>query len=130
MSPHRTRFHSYTVSVALCCRVMSIMHQFDVLLLLCMYLIIFAKVDINGVFKSAFVVHCAAVDVINAHGRPVCSTDFGHFKHDYFDGLNATGLCFYLLHSLCVMQYLCCVLGRIVPDGQWEVVGGLDCYIC
>jgi hypothetical protein len=29
-----------------------------------------------------------------------------------------------------IMKYLCCVLGRIVPDGQWEVVGGLDCYIC
>ena len=59
--------------------------------------------DNNGVFKSAFVVHCAAVDVINAHGRPVCSTDFGHFKHDYFDGLNATGSCFYLCHWLCVI---------------------------
>jgi hypothetical protein len=52
---------------------------------------LFAKVDNNGVFKSAFVVHYAAVDVVKAHGRPVCSTDFGHFKHDYFDGLNATG---------------------------------------
>ncbi len=56
-------------------------------------LIVNVKVDNDGVFKSVFVVHYAAVAVVRAHGRPVCSTDFGHFKHDYFDGLNATGLC-------------------------------------
>ncbi len=64
-------------------------------------MIICPKVDTNGVFKSAFVVHCAAVEVINSHGRPVCSTDFGHFKHDYFDGLNATGICFHVFDWFC-----------------------------
>ncbi len=57
------------------------------------YINLIVQVDNNGVFKSVFVVHYAAVAVVRAHGRPVCSTDFGHFKHDYFDGLNATGLC-------------------------------------
>ncbi len=35
------------------------------------------QVDNNGVFKSVFVVHYAAVAVVREHGRPVCSTDFG-----------------------------------------------------
>ena len=62
-------------------------------------------IDNNGVFKSAFVVHYAAVDVIKAHGRPVCSTDFGHFKHDYFEGLNATG-CSCAINSVESLQRL------------------------
>ena len=67
-----------------------------VLLLLFLWFVstLIVQVDANGVFKSVFVVHYTAVDVVRAHGRPVCSTDFGHFKHDYFDGLNATGICF------------------------------------
>jgi hypothetical protein len=73
----------------------------------CMNMNLFAKVDQNGVFKSAFVVHYAAVDVVNAHGRPVCSTDFGHFKHDYFDGLNATGSCCYVF---VMIMYVFCSL--------------------
>jgi hypothetical protein len=97
---------------------------------------LFTKVDNNGVFKSAFVVHYAAVDAIKAHGRPVCSTDFGHFKHDNFEGLKATGLCgsvllltnddiaFFFL-STCDSMHIY----RVVPNGKWQVVGGLDCYI-
>jgi hypothetical protein len=111
MLPHRTRFPQLRLVLSF--------------FLLCINLIIFPKVDTNGVFKSAFVVHCAAVKVINSHGRPVCSTDFGHFKHDYFDGLNATGLCFHLFDWLCSFYV---ALGKLVPDGQWEVVGDLDSY--
>jgi hypothetical protein len=32
-----------------------------------------------------------AFDVIKDIGRPGCSTDMGLFKHDVFDGNNATG---------------------------------------
>ncbi len=78
--------------------------------------------------------HYAAVAVVREHGKPVCSTDFGHFKHDYFDGLNATGL----FLGLCVAAtylWTCFLLyggllHRFVPDGKWQVVGDLDCYFC
>jgi hypothetical protein len=91
------------------------------------------QVDNNGVFKSVFVVHYAAVAVVREHGRPVCSTDFGHFKHDYFDGLNATGSCTRIFVRLILC--LCFLLNiriphRVVPDGKWKAVGNLDCYFC
>ena len=47
--------------------------------------------DGQGVFKGVFVLMYPAYAVIKAIGRPVCSTDMGHFKHDVFDGTNATG---------------------------------------
>jgi hypothetical protein len=48
--------------------------------------------DADGVFKYAFVGMYPAVEVIKVAGRPVCSTDMGHSKHDVFEGMNATGL--------------------------------------
>ena len=47
--------------------------------------------DGNGVFEGVFILMYPAYEVIKAIGRPVCSTDMGHFKHDVFDGTNATG---------------------------------------
>ena len=43
-------------------------------------------------FKKYFVAFYPVRDVLQLHGRPVCSTDFGHFKHQLFDGMNATGI--------------------------------------
>ena len=48
--------------------------------------------DEEGVFRCAFVAFPAARIAIINNGRGVCSTDFGHMKHDFFGGLNATGL--------------------------------------
>jgi hypothetical protein len=48
--------------------------------------------DAEGTFKYAFVCMYPAVEVIKTTGRPVCSTDMGHSKHDLFEGMNATGL--------------------------------------
>ena len=45
----------------------------------------------KGVFEGVFMLMYPAFEVIKAIGRPVCSTDMGHFKHDVFDGTNATG---------------------------------------
>ncbi len=42
-------------------------------------------------FQAAFAINLSAFAVLKVHGRPVCSTDMGHFKHDFFDGLNCTG---------------------------------------
>ena len=91
-------------------------------LVLQIYFNLIGQVDNNGVFKSVFVVHYAAVAVVREHGRPVCSTDFGHFKHDYFDGLNATGLCIRLF----VRLILCpCFFAKHSHSAQgcsrWEV---------
>ena len=47
--------------------------------------------DGKGVFEGVFILMYPAYEVIKAIGRPVCSTDMGHFKHDVFDGTNATG---------------------------------------
>ncbi len=71
------------------------------------YFNLIVQVDSNGVFKSVFVVHYAAVAVVREHGRPVCSTDFGHFKHDYFDGMNATGLRIRLFMRLIYARVFC-----------------------
>lgn len=46
----------------------------------------------DGVFLRAFVAFPAGFEAITVNGRGVCSTDFGHIKHEYFGGLNATGL--------------------------------------
>jgi hypothetical protein len=48
--------------------------------------------DDEGVFEYAFLTLGPVQDAIKASGRPVCSTDFGHMKHDFFGGLNATGM--------------------------------------
>jgi hypothetical protein len=47
--------------------------------------------DGNGVFKGVFILMYPPYAVIKAIGRPVCSTDMGHFKNDIFEGTNATG---------------------------------------
>ncbi len=64
------------------------------------YELYFVQVNNDGVFQAAFVIHLAAVEVIKAYGRPVCSTDMGHFKHDLFDGLNCTGTLVLILDFL------------------------------
>jgi hypothetical protein len=58
------------------------------------YDIRFVKIDTeaDGMFKSAFVAFRAVHEAIKLNARPVCSTDFGHMKHELFAGLNATGL--------------------------------------
>jgi hypothetical protein len=73
-----------------------------------MYKLHFVQVDIDGVFEAAFVIHLGAIEVLKASGRPVCSTDMGHFKHDLFDGLNCTGtfvLRLYFLLTTCYNNY-------------------------
>lgn len=54
----------------------------------------FVKLDTDNdeVFQRAFVAYHPVHNAQKVAGRPVCSTDFGHVKHDFFDGLNATGL--------------------------------------
>ena len=81
------------------------------------------QVDAEGVFESAFVVHLAAITVIREYGRPVCSTDMGHFKHDLFDGINCTGTlgisecahCIVHLHLLINTRLLQYVLPHSLP---------------
>jgi hypothetical protein len=46
----------------------------------------------NATFGKYFVAFYPVRDVLQLHGRPECSTDFGHFKHQLFDGMNATGM--------------------------------------
>jgi len=48
--------------------------------------------DDEGTFLRAFVAFTSVYDALKIAGRPVCSTDFGHMKHDFFQGLNATGV--------------------------------------
>ena len=48
--------------------------------------------DESGTFEYAFLCLPAVHRAIKVAGRPVSSTDFGHMKHDMFDGLNATGM--------------------------------------
>lgn len=48
--------------------------------------------DADQVFDRAFVAFPAVYAAIKVGGRGVCSTDFGHMKHDWFGGLNALGL--------------------------------------
>ena len=53
-----------------------------------------ASVDLysDNTFRYAFVAFPAVHAALKADGRGVCSTDFGHMKHDHFAGLNATGI--------------------------------------
>jgi hypothetical protein len=53
----------------------------------------FSKVEVraDGTFVYAFLAFGAVHDALTVTGRPVLSTDFGHFKGD-FEGLNATGM--------------------------------------
>jgi hypothetical protein len=48
------------------------------------------QVGEDGIFQSEFAINLSAFAVLKVHGRPVCSTDMGHFKHDFFDGLSCT----------------------------------------
>jgi hypothetical protein len=50
------------------------------------------KNNTDNSFSYYFVAFYTVRDVLQLHGRPVSSTDMGHFKHDLFDGMNATGL--------------------------------------
>jgi hypothetical protein len=69
-----------------------------------------------------FVAFYPVRDVLQLHGRPVCSTDFGHFKHQLFDSTNATGMttcttvgekCSFLTRSI---PY-CMTVGEFCLDG-------------
>ena len=42
--------------------------------------------------RYAFIAFGAAAQFLRVAGRPVGSTDFGHHKHVFFDGLNGTCL--------------------------------------
>ena len=50
------------------------------------------EVDGEDTFRYAFVAFKPMYEALKVHGRPVCSTDFGHFKLDMFGGLNAIGM--------------------------------------
>jgi hypothetical protein len=54
----------------------------------------------NKIFQKYFVAFYPVRDVLQLHGRPVCSTDMGHFKHQLFDGMNATGM------TTCLLTYV------------------------
>jgi hypothetical protein len=63
--------------------------------------------DGHGVFKGAFILMYPAYAVIKAIGRPVCSTDMGHFKNDIFEGTNATGSYNYSFYAIfIILKYL------------------------
>jgi hypothetical protein len=57
----------------------------------------------SNTFNKYFVAFYPVRDVllVQLHGRPVCSTDMGHFKHQLFDGMNATGI------TTCIINYVC-----------------------
>lgn len=53
------------------------------------------QLDVNlntKAFVCAFVSFGQAAEALRLCGRPVCSTDFGHSKHDLFDGVAAVGV--------------------------------------
>jgi hypothetical protein len=90
--------------------------------------------DSKGVFEHAFMSLGVAQDVIKIHGRPVCSTDFGHMKHDLFGGLNATGI-FQLGDGRLIHLWSCIFAGSNESTWMWEtcakhiVEAGLEgCY--
>jgi hypothetical protein len=84
----------------------------------------------NNTFNTYFVAFYPVRDVLLHHGRPVCSTDMGHFKHQLFDGMNATGTstslfpylqnirrCFDYWSSAKRTRLLLSLTNRLVPDG-------------
>jgi hypothetical protein len=74
----------------------------------------------EGVFKYAFVCMYPAVEVIKVAGRPVCSTDMGHSKHDLFEGMNATGL-FQDGNGTLVPIWSCIFANCQETNEMWEV---------
>jgi hypothetical protein len=76
----------------------------------------------NKTFNKYFVAFYPVRDVLLYHGRPVCSTDMGHFKHQLFDGMNATGTTTSLITYLQANTFqrhrlLVALTNRLVPDG-------------
>jgi hypothetical protein len=76
----------------------------------------------NKTFNKYFVAFYPVRDVLLYHGRPVCSTDMGHFKHQLFDGMNATGTTTSLFTYLQANTFqrhrlLVALSNRLVPDG-------------
>ncbi len=71
------------------------------------------KTTADNTFKYYFVAFYSVRDVLQTNGRPVCSTDMGHFKHQLFEGMNVTGAnvvycyCCFVMHCFFVG---CCLL--------------------
>ena len=62
------------------------------------------KTNADNTFRYYFVAFYSVRDLLQTNGRPVCSTDMGHFKHQLFEGMNATGT------TVVYYGYCCCFM--------------------